>query len=580
MAIKAEEYTKLDTLRHSCAHVMAHAIKSLFPDAKFGVGPAIENGFYYDVELEHRLTEEDLGRIEEKMAEIIKEDKPFEKKVIARNDALEHFKQIGETYKVDIINQINEGDDISTYSEGEFTDLCRGPHVESAGAIKAFKLLTVAGAYWRGDETNPMMQRIYGTAFPSEKELRVHLKAIEEAKRRDHRKLGRELDLFSLHEEAGQGLIFFHPKGGMLRYLIEQFIREEHARRGYSFVMGPSILKSDIWKISGHYDFYKENMFIYEADDGKEYAIKPMNCPGHMLMFKNKTRSYRDLPMRFFEMGNVCRNEKSGVLHGLLRVRNFTQDDAHIFCMPDQLEQEIGDVLEFIFFVLESFGFKDFHINLSTRPKDSIGSDEIWERATNALRGAMDKKKLVYGIEPEGGAFYGPKIDVQIKDAIGRAWQCSTIQCDFALPEKFELDYIAPDGKHERPIVLHRAILGSVERFMGTLIEHYAGAFPFWLSPVQLAFIPVSDEHLDYCKSLQKEYEDAGIRTLLMDSTDTLNKKIRSAQTEKIPYQLVVGAKEIEQKSVMVRRYGSKEQKLFKADEFLQQCQDDVKNRK
>lgn len=580
MGKNPSEYNKLDTLRHSCAHVMAHAVKDLFPQARFGVGPPVENGFYYDIELDHRLAEEDLRKIEERMAEIIKANQPFVRCELPRQEALERFRTAGESYKVQIIEQVAASDAISTYAESDFTDLCRGPHVEKTGDIKAFKLLNVAGAYWRGDERNVMMQRIYGTAFFSEKELKVYLHAVEEAKRRDHRRLGKEMDLFSIHEEAGPGLIFFHPKGGILRYLIEQFMREEHLKRDYSFVMGPQILKSDIWKISGHYGFYKENMFIYEDKDEKEYAIKPMNCPGHMLMYKSNLHSYRELPLRFFEMGNVCRYEKSGVLHGLLRVRNFTQDDAHIFCLPGQLETEISNVLDFIFYVLGAFGFEDFKINLSTRPKESIGSDEIWERATQALRNALEKKKLDYGVEPEGGAFYGPKIDVQIKDAIGRAWQCSTIQCDFALPERFELEYISQEGKPERPIVLHRAILGSVERFMGALIEHYAGAFPLWLAPVQLALIPVAEVHEAVCLSLLERFRSEGFRVTLMDSHDTLGKKIREAQTEKIPYALVVGDKEVENGTVTVRRYGEKEQTTLAVGDFLQQCQEAIKRKK
>lgn len=574
-----KEYSKLDTLRHSCAHVMAHAIKEIFPQANFGVGPPVENGFYYDVELEHRLSEEDLERIEKRMAELIKENKPFEKKVISRNDALEHFKKIGEKYKVEIIGQINESDDISTYSENGFTDLCRGPHVESTGDIKAFKLLSVAGAYWRGDENNAMMQRVYGTAFFSEKELRAYLKQIEEAKKRDHRKLGKELDLYSMQDEAGPGLVFYHPKGAMIRYLIEQFVREEHLKRGYDFVMGPQILKSDVWKTSGHYDHYKENMFIHTAEDGREYGIKPMNCPGHMLIYKTQTRSYRDFPIRFFEMGNVCRNEKSGVLHGLLRVRNFTQDDAHIFCLPDQLEDEISSVLDFVFEILRAFGFTEYEIDLSTRPAKSIGSDEIWEMATAALKGAMDKKGLKYGVDPQGGAFYGPKIDLKIKDALGRTWQCSTIQCDFALPEKFQLEYVSAAGTKERPVMLHRAILGSVERFMGTLIEHYAGAMPFWLSPTQVAFLPVSKDHEAYCLEMKKKFESKGIRCELMTSEETLGKRIRNAQSDKVPYVLVAGEKEVADQSLTVRRYGSKEQSTVNAEVFLTKCEEDNRHR-
>ncbi|MDP3920535.1 MAG: threonine--tRNA ligase [Candidatus Omnitrophota bacterium] len=579
MVKNASEYNELDTLRHSCAHVMAHAIKELFPDAKFGVGPPLENTFYYDVELEQRLTDEDLRAIEKKMAEIIKADHLFERKVLSRADALKFFGDAGETYKLDIINQIGEADDICAYAEGDFTDLCRGPHVKSTGQIKAFKLLSVAGAYWRGDERNPQMQRIYGTAFPSQKELNVYLRSVEEAKRRDHRKLGKELELYSFQEMAGPGLVFYHPKGGMLRYLIEQFIREEHLKRGYLFVNGPQILKSDVWKTSGHYDFYKENMFIYTDAEDKEYGIKPMNCPGHMLIYKTKMRSYRDLPLRFFEMGNVCRYEKSGVLHGLLRVRNFTQDDAHIFCLPEQLEHEIEKVLDFIFFVLKSFGFKDFEIDLSTRPLDSIGSDEMWEKATAALRGALEKKQLKYGVEPEGGAFYGPKIDVRIKDALGRSWQCSTIQCDFALPEKFKLEYVSPEGAAEIPIVLHRAILGSVERFMGTIVEHFAGAFPLWLAPLQTILLPISEKHEGYCRDLAERLSAEGLRVEVNAANDTLNKKIRNAQKEKIPYLIVVGDKEVETATVNARAYGSQKQTEYSEQDFVAKCLEEIKNK-
>ena len=551
---------------------MAHAIKTMFPQAKFGVGPPVENGFYYDVELDHKLTDDDLRAIEKKMAEFVAADKPFERKALKRDDAMAYFSKAGETYKLDIIRQIAPTEEISTFSEGEFTDLCRGPHVKSTGAIKAFKLLSVAGAYWRGDERNPMMQRIYGTAFTSQKDLDNYLKAVEEAKRRDHRRLGREMDLFSFQEEAGPGLVFFHPKGGMLRHLIETFIREEHYRRGYSFVNGPQILKSDVWKTSGHYSYYKENMFIFKTEEEKEYALKPMNCPGHMLMYKNRPHSYRELPLRFFEMGNVCRFEKSGVLHGLLRVRNFTQDDAHIFCTPEQLESEIINVINFVFDVLGAFGFKEFEIDLSTRPKESIGSDEIWDKATAALRGALEKKNLKYGVQPEGGAFYGPKIDVRIKDALGRPWQCSTIQCDFQLPEKFDLTYVSNEGKHERTIVLHRAILGSVERFMGTLIEHYGGAFPFWLAPTQIWFLPVAEQHEAYCAELAGQFRAAGLRVEVIDHFESLGKRVRNGQMEKIPFVLVAGDKEVEAKTVTVRAYGSKDQAAHPAADFLKHC--------
>ncbi|MFT5207945.1 MAG: threonyl-tRNA synthetase [Candidatus Omnitrophota bacterium] len=576
MGIAVEKYSKLDTLRHSCAHVMAHAIKDIYPEAKFGIGPPVENGFFYDVELSATLSDEDLARIENRMSEIIKANEPFEKIDIPRDSALEKFKDFGETYKLEIISQINPEESISTFSEGGFTDLCRGPHVAATGAIQAFKLLHVAGAYWRGNENNPMMQRVYGTAFFSPKELKSYLAAREEAKKRDHRKLGKSLDLFSIQEEAGPGLIFYHPKGAMLRYLIEKFVREEHLKREYDFVVGPQILKSDVWKTSGHYDYYKENMFIHEAEDGREYGIKPMNCPGHMLIYKTQTRSYRDFPIRFFELGNVCRNEKSGALHGLLRVRNFTQDDAHIFCLPEQLEAEIKQVLDFVFFILKSFGFNDFTISLSTRPDKAIGSDEMWEKATDALKSAMDGMGLEYDVDVGGGAFYGPKIDLQIKDALGRAWQCSTIQCDFALPEKFELEYVSAEGKRERPVMLHRAILGSVERFMGTLIEHYSGAFPFWLAPEQIAILPVATAHEGYCEDVKSKLQKVGYRCRVLDSSETLGKRIRLAQSEKIPFTLVCGDKEVESGAVTLRLYASKDQVQLSFDELLNRCTEEA----
>jgi len=580
MKKKTDDSNALDTLRHSCAHVMAAAVKALYPQAHFGVGPAVENGFYYDVELAEPLGDDDLAAIEKKMAEIVKNDHPFERKEIPRDEAKKLFAAAGERFKVEIIDQISSEEKISTYTLGGFTDLCRGPHVESAGKIQAFKLLSVAGAYWRGDERNPMMRRIYGTAFFDKKELNGYLRMIEEAKKRDHRKLGKELDFFSFHEEAGPGLIFYHPKGAMLRHFIEQYIKAEHIRRGYHFVLGPQILKSDTWKISGHYAYYKENMYICPADEDKEYAVKPMNCPGHMLIYKTRIRSYREFPLRFFEMGTVCRNEKSGVLHGLLRVRNFTQDDAHIFCLPEQLEGEIVSVLNFVFDVLKAFGFNEYAISLSTRPKESIGTDRMWEKATTALRGALEAKKLEFGIEPEGGAFYGPKIDVQIKDALGRSWQCSTIQCDFALPEKFDLEYVAQDGSRQRPVMVHRAILGSVERFMGTLIEHYAGALPLWLSPVQAAILPVSKPHEAYCGELAAKLEAAGLRVRATDSTETLGRRIREAQTEKIPFVLVAGDREAESGGVTVRRRGSKDQTACGVDEFIALCNKEIEERK
>ncbi|MBI4352491.1 MAG: threonine--tRNA ligase [Candidatus Omnitrophica bacterium] len=574
-----EQYTDLDKLRHSCAHVMAHAVKELFPDAKLGVGPPVEDGFYYDIDCEHTFTPEDLEKIGEKMEEIVRADHRFEKEVLPREKAKEFFFRLGEEYKLEIINQIDPAEAVSIYRDGGFVDLCRGPHVESTGKIKAFKLLSIAGAYWKGDPNNKMMQRIYGTAFYSKEELQKFLRMREEAKKRDHRKLGKELDFFSIQDDGGPGLVFYHPKGALLRYLIEEFIKKEHLKRGYQFVMGPQILKSDIWVRSGHYAYYKQNMFVFKTEENKEYAVKPMNCPGHMLIYKTKVRSFRDLPLRFFEMGNVCRNEKSGVLHGLLRVRNFTQDDAHIFCMPEQLEGEIASVIGFVFDVLRTFGFEEHEIELSTRPANSIGTDADWEKATQALEGALRSKGIDYKICKGEGAFYGPKIDIKIKDAIGRAWQCSTIQCDFALPERFDLEYTGSDGARRRPAMIHRAILGSVERFMGTLLEHYGGALPLWLSPVQVSVIPIAKPHEDYAAGVLKVLAEAGCRAEMKDSSETLGARIRDAQREKIPYMLVVGDKETAAQNVSVRSQSRGDLGTMGFKEFVEKLKQEVDNR-
>ena len=553
MAKTVDQYSELDKLRHSCAHVLAQAVKRKYPHAKLGFGPPVEDGFFYDIHLPEALSEADLEAIEKEMEKIVQANYPFEKKTVPAGEARKIFKEKNETFKLEFIDQLEGQGDISVVVDGEFTDLCRYPHAPATGLIKAFKLTSIAGAYWKGIETNPVMQRVYGTAFTSKKDLDAFLKMREEAKKRDHRKLGRELDLFSIQEDGGPGLIFYHPKGAFLRHLIENFIKEEHLKRGYRFVMGPQILKSDIWVRSGHYSYYKKNMFIFKNEEGKEYAVKPMNCPGHMLIYKTSGKSYRDLPLRFFEMGNVCRNEKSGVLHGLLRVRNFTQDDAHIFCLPEQLEGEISSVIDFVFYVLDAFGFKEREIEISTRPVNSIGTDADWEKAIAALKGALDHKHIPYEICEGEGAFYGPKIDIQIKDALGRSWQCSTIQCDFALPERFELEYTGADGAKHRPVMIHRAILGSVERFMGALIEHYAGAFPVWLSPVQAAVIPVSEAHAGYAGEVAAALKKAGVRAEIYEPNQTLGARIRQAQTEKIPTMLIVGEKEIAAKKVAVR---------------------------
>ncbi len=549
----ADRYTDLDKLRHSCAHVLAQAVKRKYPHAKLGFGPPVEGGFYYDIHLSEPLSDEDLAEIEKEMSKIVEANYHFEKKIVSPGDAHRIFRDKNETFKLETINQLEGNEELSIVVDGEFTDLCKYPHVEATGLIKAFKLTSIAGAYWKGNEQNPVMQRIYGTAFFSKKELDEFLRVREEAKKRDHRKIGKELDFFSIQEDGGPGLIFYHPKGALLRHLIEQFVKEEHLKHGYQFVIGPQILKSDIWVRSGHFSYYKENMFVFKTEDEKEYAIKPMNCPGHMLIYKTRGRSYRDLPLRFFEMGNVCRNEKSGVLHGLLRVRNFTQDDAHIFCLPEGLRHEIMNVVEFIFYVLDTFGFKEREIEISTRPKDSIGTDEDWRRATDALKGALEEKGVTYKICEGEGAFYGPKIDIKIKDAIGRSWQCGTIQCDFNLPERFDLTYAGADGKVHRTVMIHRALLGSLERFLGMLIEQYAGALPVWLSPVQVMVVPINDRQFEYGGQIVTMLKTRGLRAKLDERSEKMQAKIRDAQLQKIPYMAVIGDREAQAQSVAVR---------------------------
>jgi threonyl-tRNA synthetase len=541
----------LATLRHSTSHVMAQAVKSLWPETKLGIGPSIEDGFYYDFDKDEPFAPEDLEKIELKMREIIKANYHFEKEEMKKAAALKLFEKLGEPYKVALINEIPEKT-VAVYRDGDFTDLCRGPHVESTGRIKAFKLLSVAGAYWHGIETNPMLQRIYGTAFETEKDLRDYLNMLEEAKKRDHRVLGKQLEYFSLNEEVGPGLVLYHPKGAMLRTIIENYIRAEHLKRGYELVIGPHIMKSDIWVRSGHYDYYKENMYIFRIEN-QEYAIKPMNCPGHILVYKSKMRSYRDLPLRLFELGTVYRNEKSGVLHGLLRVRGFTQDDSHIFCLKEQAEDEIIGVINFVIDTLNVFGFENFTVEVSTRPAKSIGTDAGWEAAQKALVNALNKRYLSYEMNEGEGAFYGPKIDIKLKDALKREWQCATIQYDFALPERFDLTYVEEDGREYRPIMIHRVILGSLERFTGALIEHFAGAMPLWLAPVQCVIIPVSEKALDYAEAFTAALREAGIRVAKDFRNERLQKKIRDAEVEKVPYMAVIGEKEKAEGLVSVR---------------------------
>jgi threonyl-tRNA synthetase len=566
----------INVLRHSASHIMADAVKQLYPDVKLAIGPAIENGFYYDFDRPGPFVPEDLEKIEKKMREIVNSKAPFKKEIMSREKAIDLFKKMGESYKVELLQELPDAE-VSIYRHGNFTDLCRGPHVDNTGDVKVFKLLSIAGAYWRGCESNPMLQRIYGTAFSTQQELDDYLKLLEEAEKRDHRKIGKELEYFSFHNEMGAGLVLYHPKGGLLRTIIEDWEKKEHLRRGYNIVIGPHILKSDIWVRSGHYEYYKELMYIFKIED-QEYAVKPMNCPGHMLIYKSKTRSYKDLPFRLFELGSVYRYEKSGVLHGLLRVRGFTQDDAHIFCLPEQLIDEITGVIDFVDYAMKVFGFGDFMIELSTRPAKSIGSDEIWKMSQDALTSALNKKGLTYEVNEGEGAFYGSKIDIKLKDAIGRFWQCATIQCDFALPERFDLTYVGQDGKEHRPVMLHRVILGSMERFIGALIEHYAGALPTWLSPVQVAIIPISDKQNPYANEIKNKLFDRDIRAEMHDRNETLNYKIRNAQSQKIPYMLIVGQKEVSSDSVSVRSR-TKDGGQVKLSDFISKILQEIKEK-
>ncbi len=566
----------LDILRHSSAHIMAQAVKELFPEAKVTIGPSIDDGFYYDFDTFRPFTPDDIEKIETRMKEIVKSRLPFHRKVISKDAAVRYFEEIGETYKVEIINDL-DSEEVSLYSQGEFTDLCRGPHIPNSGFVKAFKLMKVAGAYWRGDEHNRMLQRIYGTAFSSKEKLKKHLELIEEAKKRDHRKLGKELDLFSILDEAGPGMVIWHPKGALLRYLVEDFERKEHLKRGYQLVVGPQILKRELWEKSGHFDNYRENMYFTHVDD-IDYGIKPMNCLAHMLIYKSKIHSYRDLPIRYFELGVVHRHEKSGVLHGLLRVRQFTQDDAHILCAPDQLNDEILNIINFVRDVMGIFGF-EYTMELSTRPEKSIGSDEDWERATNALKKALEDLGVDHDINEGDGAFYGPKIDIKLKDALSRSWQCATIQCDFTLPERFGLTYVDKDGERKRPVMIHRVVLGAIERFLGVLIEHYAGAFPLWLSPVQATVMTITDRHIDYGRQVKDKLLERGVRVEIDDRNEKIGFKIREARNQKIPYMLIVGDKEVEQNTIGVRKRGEDATVTMSVDDFMVKFDEQVKAR-
>ena len=557
----------LEVLRHSTAHAMAQAVVELYPGSKLTIGPPIENGFYYDIEVNGRITDEDLPRIEEKMREVVGRDLPIKREEISKAEAEELYKN--NPYKWEIVCDLEDGD-ITIYRQGEFFDLCRGPHVTSTGRLGAFKLQNIAGAYWRGDENKPMLTRIYGTAWPTEKELKAHLRSLEEAKARDHRKLGRELNLFSISEEVGSGLILWHPKGAMVRVLIEDFSRKAHLENGYEWVFSPHIGRSGLWETSGHLDFYAENMYSPMDIEGEDYYAKPMNCPFHIQIFKSRMRSYRDLPKRYAEYGAVYRYERSGVLHGLTRVRGFTQDDAHIFCRPDQVEEEIGDALEFSLFILRTLGLTDFTPYLATRPEKYVGELEDWDRATEALRKAVESHNVPYQVDKGGGAFYGPKIDLKVNDALGREWQLSTIQFDFNLPERFDLEYIGEDGQAHRPYMVHRALLGSMERFFGVLIEHYNGAFPTWLAPVQAVVIPVADRHLPYAREVGARLTTEGFRVEVDGAPMSMQKKIRENAKQKIPYLLIVGDAEEGEGTVNVRKRGEKEQEALAIKEFAE----------
>ncbi|HED09425.1 MAG TPA: threonine--tRNA ligase [Caldithrix abyssi] len=560
---------------HSSAHLMAQAIKRLYPEAELGIGPPISDGFYYDIDLDYKLTPEDLEKIEAEMAKIVDENFEITRAVLSKEEALEFFEKKHEHLKLELIRELDGI--ITAYSQGEFTDLCRGPHVPSTGKLgKNFKLLSLAGAYWKGDEHNKMLQRIYGTNYPDPKSLKAHIKRIEEAKKRDHRKLGRELELFSINESVGSGLILWHPKGAMIRNLIENYWREQHILNGYDLVYTPHVAKHHLWETSGHSGFYSENMFKPMEVDEVSYQLKPMNCPFHMQIFNSKIRSYKDLPIRFAELGTVYRYERSGVLHGLMRVRGFTQDDAHIYCHPDDLAREIGSVLDFNTKMLSKFGFTEYDIYLSTRPEKFVGSEDNWELATNALREALENNKLEYTVDPGEGVFYGPKIDIKIKDVLGRSWQCSTIQVDFNLPERFDLNFVDKDGQNYRPITIHRALLGSIERFFGILIEHYAGNFPLWLAPVQVEIITIADRHIDYAREIAAKLTRNHFRVHGDYRNEKIGYKIREAEMQKVPYMVILGDKEVEEGRISVRHKGEGDLGSMSLEDLSTRLQEEI----
>ncbi|MDE2687950.1 MAG: threonine--tRNA ligase [Chloroflexota bacterium] len=562
-------------IRHSAAHIMADAVTQLYPDIKLAIGPPTDDGFYYDFLAPEPFRDEDLKRIERRMRGVIARDLPFEYKEYPRDEALQLHSE--EPLKLEVINEIPEDEAISTYRHGKFEDLCAGPHVESTGKIPAFKLLSVAGAYWRGDENRPMLQRIYGTAFESQEALDEHLHRLEEARRRDHRLLGRELDLFSIHDETGPGLIIWHPKGARLRSIVEDYWKQEHYRAGYELVYTPHIGRSTLWETSGHLDFYQENMYAAMEMDGQDYYLKPMNCPFHIMYYSTAMRSYRELPMRIGELGSVYRYERGGVLHGLLRVRGLTQDDAHIFCRPDQVVDEVNGVLDLDFGLLSAMGFSDFEVMLSTRPEKSVGDSDKWDLATDSLRQTLTERGIPFEVDEGGGAFYGPKIDIHIRDAIGRLWQCTTVQFDFNLPERFGMTYIGEDGQEHQPLMVHRALLGSLERFIGILIEHYGGAFPVWLAPVQAVVIPIADRHIEYADTVLAQLTAAGVRAHTDGSNNRMGAKIRDAQLQKIPYMLVVGDREADADAAAVRLRSGENLGALPVSDIIDSIDEDVK---
>ena len=559
----------ITVLRHSAAHVMADAVQRLFPGTRVAIGPAIDTGFYYDFDRDTPFTTEDLAVIEKKMMEIIKENLAFERQEVTRQQARELFAGLGEDYKLELLDAIKEGEAVSLYRHGEWTDLCRGPHLPSTAKIPSIKLTAVAGAYWRGDERNKMLHRIYGTAFWDKQDLQAHLEMIEEAKRRDHRRLGKDMDLFSIDETIGGGLVLWHPRGAMVRNMIEEFWRHAHLANGYDLVGSPHIARDSLWERSGHLEWYSEDMYAGMDVDGQNYLVKPMNCPFHMVIYKSRLRSYRELPLRWAELGTVYRYERSGVLHGLLRVRGFTQDDAHLFMTEAQLDSELDSLIEFNLKMLAAFGFTDYNIYFSTRPEKFVGNEALWERAEQAIQTALERAGLQYDMDQGGGAFYGPKIDIKLRDSLGRQWQCSTIQVDFALPERFDLKYVGEDGARHRPIMIHRALLGSIERFFAMLLEHYAGNFPVWLAPEQARVLTVTDTHLEWGGEVQARLRKAGVRVGFDDRSVKLGAKIRLGETEKVPFMMVIGAREIEQGGVTIRGHGGLDQGFMSLDQAV-----------